>query len=183
MLYLLYLIVITALVCLTLFQTNRSIYIRSAGLFLILAAELVLQFQLKAESVPRAALEAGASFSTDPNLILIVLMAMMLVLGFASDYYSATLRTWYFRVSDEAIWGLMIGGFIACPIMFILFPTILVFLVFCLLGAMIGELRSRGFRSLGQIVKATIGTFAGVFGMATKLLLGIEMAYWFVNFR
>ncbi|PKL80448.1 MAG: hypothetical protein CVV27_00325 [Candidatus Melainabacteria bacterium HGW-Melainabacteria-1] len=164
MIYLLYLILIASLVCLTLFQTSRSIYVRSLGLFMILGVALIHQFQHDL-----------------PNLGLIVVMGLMLVLGFASDYYAASLRTWNFRVSDQAIWGLVIGGFVGI-FMMVLFPTMLPFLLGSLLGAMIGEGRARGFRSASQLTKATLGAFAGVFGMSTKLLLGIEMIYWFLNF-
>lgn len=160
---------LVALVCLTLFQTNRSIYVRSLGLFMILAAELVKQFQLgKAE----------------PNILAIIAIGAMLVLGFASDYYSATLRTWYFRVSDQAVWGLVIGSFIGIILTgIVLIPTLMPFLVGAVLGALIGEARARGMRSMAQLTKATLGTFAGVFGMSVKLLLGMEMAYWFLIFN
>ncbi|MEZ0373652.1 MAG: DUF456 family protein [Candidatus Sericytochromatia bacterium] len=164
MIYLLCLILLAALACLILFQTNRSIYVRSLGLFLILAAELIKEFQIG-----------------NINPLLITAMGLMLVLGFASDYYSASLRTWYFRVSDQAVWGLVIGGFIGI-VLSVVFPTLLPFLFGSLLGALIGEIRARGFRSAAQISKATLGTFAGVFGMSVKLLLGIEMVYWFVMF-
>lgn len=169
--YLLLLSLLAALACLTLFQTNRSIYVRSLGLFLILAAALVQEFQLK----------------TAPNLILIALMGLMLVLGFASDYYAASLRTWYFRVSEQAIWGVWIGGIIGALLFGLIpsrmFQTVFLFLFGSLIGALVGEVRTRGFRSFPQISKAVLGAFAGVFGMSVKLLLGIEMAYWFLIFR
>jgi uncharacterized protein YqgC (DUF456 family) len=162
----LYLILITALVCLTTFQTNRSIYVRSLGLFLILAAALIYEFQ----------------FSSPPNIILIVAMSVLLVCGFATDYYSASLRTWYFRVSDQSIWGLIIGGFVG--ILFSgLFPSLLPFILGSLIGAFVGEVREKGFRSVPRVTKVTLGTFAGVFGMSAKLLLGMEMVYWFLLYK
>lgn len=169
--YLLLLSLIAALACLTLFQTNRSIYVRSLGLFLILAAELVQQFEGK----------------SPPNLLPVVMMSIMVVLGFASDYYAASLRTWYFRVSEQAIWGVLIGGFIG-TLMFGLIPnplfqTMFLFLLGSLIGGCVGEIRARGFRSFPQLGKAVLGSFAGVFGMSVKLLLGIEMAHWFLIFR
>lgn len=166
---LLLLTLLVALVCLTLFQTNRSIYVRSLGLFMILAAELVQQFQ---------------SSQAEPNILAIVAIGAMLVLGFASDYYSASLRTWYFRISDQAVWGLVIGGFIGILLTgIVLIPTLMPFIVGSLLGALIGEGRARGMRSIVHLTKATLGTFAGVFGMSVKLLLGMEMAYWFLLFN
>lgn len=164
MLILLNLAVIAALACLVFFQTNRSILIRSAGLLVILAAELVFSFQASAM----------------PNIGFLIAMTCLFALGLASDYYMATLRTWSFRTSEQTVWGLGIGGFIACPIMFYLFPSILIFLVFSVVGAIIGDIRANGYRSVNQLFKSTVGTFVGVFGLSTKLLMGIEMAYWFV---
>lgn len=168
---LLLLSLLAALACLTAFQTNRSIFVRSLGLFVILAATLLQELQFKAH----------------PNLVLIVCFAILTGLGFASDYYSATLRTWYFRVSEQAIWGLMIGGFIGAVLIGLapipIFRTIFMFLFGSLLGGLIGELRARGFRSVPQLGKAVLGTFVGVFGMSVKLLLGIEMVHWFLIFN
>ncbi len=163
MILLFHLILLAALACLTVFQTNRSIYIRSLGLFLILASTLA--FELQSDNVI--------------NLGLIIGMSVLLILGFASDYYAASLRTWYFRVDDQAIWGLIIGGFLGLFFSSSL-SSLLPFIVGSLLGAMIGQIRAKGFRSFPQIGKATLGTFAGVFGMSVKLLLGIEMVYWFL---
>lgn len=163
MILLFHLILLAALACLTVFQTNRSIYVRSMGLFLILATTLAFQLQS----------------DTGINLGLIMGMGALLVLGFASDYYAASLRTWYFRVSDQAIWGLIIGGFLGL-FFSSSFNTLSPFIVGSIVGAMIGEIRASGFRSFPQIGKATLGTFAGVFGMSVKLLLGIEMVYWFL---
>lgn len=164
--HILYLILVTALVCLTTFQTNRSIYVRSLGLFLILAVALIYEFQ----------------FSTVPKLLLIIAMSVLLVLGFATDYYSASLRTWYFRVSDQSIWGLIIGGFVGL-LFSSLYPTLLPFLLGSLIGALVGEIRVKGFLSVPRLTKVTLGTFAGVFGMSAKLLLGMEMIYWFLIYK
>lgn len=165
MLNLLYLILMAAVVCLVVFQTNRSIFVRATGLFLILAVAFVLQFQ----------------FRDVPRFDVLLALCLFLVLGFSSDYYAASLRTWYFQVSDQAIWGLMIGSFIGL-FMHGVFPSLLPFMVGALLGAVIGEIRARGMRSAPQLGKAMAGTFAGVFGMSAKLLLGLEMIYWLLIF-
>jgi len=163
---LLNLILISALACLLIFQTNRLIFVRSMGLFLILAVGFVFE----------------AQFSETPNLGLITALSVLLVLGFATDYYAASLRTWYFQVSDQALWGVVIGGFLGLFLLS-LFPSLLPFMLGSLLGALIGELRARGFRSVPQLSKAMLGAFAGVFGMSAKLLLGMEMIYWLLLFR
>lgn len=155
---------LTALVCLTTFQTNRSIYIRSLGLFLIFAASLVFQFQL----------------SKALNLNLMIALSVLLVLGFASDYYSASLRTWFFRVSTKAVWGFVIGGFIG--LLLASAGTLIPFILFSLLGALIGEIRARGMPSFQHAIKVMLGSFAGVFGMSAKLLIGMEMVFWFLRY-
>lgn len=162
---LLLLCLLAALACLTTFQTNRSIYVRSLGLFLILGVTLVSELQTPGPM----------------DLILVIAMSTVVVLGFASDYYAASLRTWYFRASDQAAWGLVIGSFIGL-LMNRLFPSLLLFLLGSLIGAMIGEIRARGMRSATQLGKAVLGTFAGVYGMSLKLLLGMEMTYWYLFF-
>lgn len=164
MIKLFYLLMMAAVVCLITFQTNRSIYVRSLGLFLLMA--LIL----------------SADIQTGLNWLLVIGSAVFLTLGFASDFYSASLRTWFFRVSDQAIWGLIIGGFV-CGALINWIPSLLPFVIGSLLGALVGEIRSKGFRSFTQIGKAVLGTFGGVFGMSTKLLLGLEMINWFLIFH
>lgn len=168
--YLLLLSLLAALACLTVLQTKRSIFLRSLGLFVILGAEVAKQILIYNSLQP---LVLGG-------------MVVMAGLGFASDFYAASLRTWYHRVSEQAIWGVMIGGFIGALLIglapYALFRTIFMFLLGSLLGGLIGELRARGFRSAPQLVKATLGSFAGVFGMSVKLLLGLEMVHWFLIF-
>lgn len=164
MLSLLYLVLIAAVVCLVVFQTNRSIFVRATGLFLILAVAFILQFQ----------------FQEAPRFDTLLMLCLLLVLGFSTDYYAASLRTWYFQVSDQAIWGLMIGSFIGLFLQGA-FQSLMPFIVGSLLGSALGEIRARGMRSAPQLGKAMAGTFAGVFGMSAKLLLGLEMIYWLMK--
>lgn len=164
MLSLLYLVLIAAVVCLVVFQTNRSIFVRATGLFLILAVAFIMQFQ----------------FQEAPRFDILVMLCLLLVLGFSTDYYAASLRTWYFQVSDQAIWGLMIGSFIGLFMQGAV-QSLMPFIVGALLGSVLGEIRARGMRSAPQLGKAMAGTFAGVFGMSAKLLLGLEMIYWLMK--
>lgn len=151
-----------SLFCLLFFQTNRSIFVRSAGLFLIMACGFVWEFQLAAA----------------PNYLLLSVLGVLLALGFASDYYSASLRTWYFRVAEESLWGVVIGSFIGGFILWMFLGSIGGMIVGSFLGALIGEIKAKGFVSFRQVMKASLGACAGVFGMAAKLMFGLEMVYW-----
>lgn len=151
-----------ALLCLVFFQTSRSIFIRSAGLFLILACGMLWEFQLKPE----------------PNYLLLILLSVLLVLGFASDYYSASLRTWFFRVSEESLWGVVIGSFIGGFILWMFLGSIGGIIAGSLIGALVGEVKVRGMVSARQALKTALGACAGVFGMSAKLMFGLEMVYW-----
>lgn len=154
-----------ALFCLIFFQTNRSIFVRSAGLFLIMACGFVWELQL----------------SPEPHYLLLILLAVLLAMGFASDYYSASLRTWYFRVAEESLWGVVIGSFVGGFILWMFLGSIGGMIVGSLLGALIGELKAKGFVSFRQVTKATLGACAGVFGMSAKLMFGLEMVYWILT--
>ncbi len=164
MIALLYLFFIAGLVCLTYLQTSRSIYVRCSGLFLMLGVALFY----------------GLRQPVFPVTLLIILFTCALA-GFLSDFYAATLRTWHFRVSNEVFWGMIIGGMIG---MFFLpmAPSLLFFLLGSWIGAMIGYLRSGRDFSIPLIIKACISAFTGSFGMGVKLLMGMEMTYWFLYF-
>ncbi|PIQ25523.1 hypothetical protein COW36_20985 [bacterium (Candidatus Blackallbacteria) CG17_big_fil_post_rev_8_21_14_2_50_48_46] len=159
---LLLLTLIAALFCLLLFQTSRSIFVRSAGLFIILACAFVWELQIRAI----------------PHYGLLVLISILMALGFASDYYSASLRTWYFRVSEAALWGVVIGSFAGGFILWMLLGSIGGLITGSLLGAVIGEFKARGVLSFKQGLKTALGACAGVFGMSAKLMFGLEMVFW-----
>lgn len=164
MIALLYLIFLAALVCLTYLQTSRSIYMRCLGLFLMLGAALFYSLQQ----------------STFP-VTLMVILGLCALAGFLSDYYAATLRTWHFRVSNEVFWGMIIGGMIG--VFFLpMAPSLLFFLLGSWIGAMISYIRSGREFSIPLIFKACTSAFTGSFGMALKLLMGMEMTYWFLYF-
>jgi uncharacterized protein YqgC (DUF456 family) len=156
------LMLLAAPFCLLFFQTNRSIFVRSAGLFLIMACGFLWELQVLPE----------------PNYGVLVLLAVLMAVGFASDYYSASLRTWYFRVAEESLWGVVIGSFIGGFILWMFWGSIGGMIVGSLIGALIGEIKAKGFISTRQVLKATLGACAGVFGMSAKLMFGLEMIYW-----
>ncbi len=164
MLPLFYLFCIAALVCLTYLQTSRSIYMRSLGLFLLLGIGLLY----------------GAQRPEFP-VALVAIMAVCVAVGFLSDLYSATLRTWYFRVSEQVIWGMIIGSMVG--VFFLpMAPSLLIFFMGAWIGAMFGYFRSnRGF-SFGQMLRTCTSSITGSFGMSLKLLMGMEMVYWFLFF-
>lgn len=164
MLALLYLIFIAGLVCLTYLQTSRSIYVRCSGLFLMLGAAVFYGLQ-----------------TPEPPITLWVILGLCTAAGFLSDFYTATLRTWHFRVSDEVFWGMIIGGMIG--VFFLpMAPSLLFFILGSWIGAMIGYIRSGREFAIPLIIKACTSAFTGTFGMALKLLMGMEMTYWFIYF-
>lgn len=158
---LLLLLLLLAIGSLVYLQNNRLLVARSFGLLIILGVMLFVYFS---GMTPLHPFQMG-------------LVLFLAALGFASDYYSASLRTWYFRVSDTSLWGIVIGSFIGL-MMWSFTSTLSGFLIGSLLGALIGEIKARGFRSFRQVLKATLGACAGLFGMSLKLILGLEMLYW-----
>lgn len=154
------------MLCLIFFQTSRSIFVRSAGLFLILACGFLWEFELKSK----------------PNYFLLILLSILLILGFVSDYYSASLRTWFFRVSEESLWGVVIGSFIGGFILWMFLGSIGGIMVGSLIGAIVGEIKARGMISARQVLKSALGACAGTFGMSAKLIFGLEMVFWILVF-
>ena len=148
-----------ALPCLIIFQTSTRLLIRSAGLFLIVSCALIWHFQV----------------STRPDDGYLLWLLVLLMLGVASDFYVASLRTWGVRVSDAAIWGLVWGGFIGGFMLLMYLGSIGGILLGALVGALLGEIKERGFLPWQQLCKAAIGACAGAFGMSLKLLFGLEM--------
>lgn len=165
MIALLYLIFIAGLVCLTYLQTSRSIYVRCSGLFLMLGTALF--YALQRPQFPIA---------------LMVIAGLCTAIGFFSDFYAATLRTWSFRVTDQVFWGMVIGGMIGFFFSALAAPSLFFFLLGSWVGAMIGYMRSsRGF-SFSAMLKSCVSVFTASFGMGLKLLMGMEMTYWFIFF-
>ena len=85
-----------ALPCLVIFQTSTRLLIRSAGLFLILTCALIWHFQV----------------SQAPDDLRLFGLLVLLLIGVASDVYAPSLRTWGFRVSFSALWGVVWGSFL-----------------------------------------------------------------------
>lgn len=111
-----------------------------------------------------------------------VLVMSLMLMAFASDFYSASLRTWYFRVSDSALWGTVIGGFLGGFFSWVTVYTLSGFIVGSFLGAFIGEVKTRGMGNLKQLLKSSTGAVTGFFGMAMKLLLGLEITFWIIKY-
>ena len=160
-----WLLAVFAIFCLLYLQTNRSIFARSSGLFLLMTTSALLY------------LDKGPA--TLPVVILCVVLGL---LGFASDFYTATLRTWYFRVSDTALWGCIIGGFLGSFFSWITFQTYGGFIFGSFIGAFIGQIKHKGFQGFGPLMRSTLGAVTGLFGMSFKLLMGLEMSLWMTKF-
>lgn len=156
-----YLSLLLAMFALIFLQNSRSIYLRVIGLVIIFLAA-VADYILK-------------GFTSSAPVIL-TLMSLLAVFGILSDLYSATLRTWFFSVSNRsmiaATYGIMFG-ILVLPIIGLDISHSL--MIGTIVGSLIGELRAYGSKSPVRIIKSILGTVVGLFGMATKILIGLEM--------
>ena len=143
-------------------QTSRSILIRTGGLFLIEGSII---------------LSSTFNQSKEELIFIVIVTSLLGFLGFLSDYYSASLRTWFFYVSRQSI-KTTFFGIIFCLILFSFFISggiALSLLVGTLFGSIIGELREIQGKDFNRIIKSVLGTVIGLYGMATKILIGLVM--------
>jgi len=163
MLLALYLVLFSSVFLIVFLQTSRSLLLRSLGLFTI-AAATTCYYSL-------------TGFT--PNSPYIIAMTIVLgILGFLSDFYSATLRTWFFGVSSSSMMHALYGVMIAIFFIPFLFGLNLAhaILIGTLLGSLVGEIRTRTQgKSPSRMMKSMLGTVIGLYGMATKILVGIQM--------
>ncbi|MBC7475859.1 MAG: DUF456 domain-containing protein [Candidatus Sericytochromatia bacterium] len=159
-----YTLLLSGLFCLIYLQNSRSIYTRLSGLiviFLTAVAHYII-----------------TGFSNPAAPIVLSLLSILLVLGFLSDFYSATLRTWFFGVSNESMRTTTYSLFISLFLLpfVISFLSIADLLLFgTVVGALIGEIRYSRQKSFSKISKSVLGTVVGLYGMATKIIFGIQM--------
>jgi uncharacterized protein YqgC (DUF456 family) len=164
-----YLLFLVGLITIVFSQNSRSIFIRLSGLILVFVTAILGEFTL------------GIN---ENNILELILMITFGVSGILSDYYSATLRTWFFSVSARTMmitqYGILLG-LLFFPSAFgmgltssLLFGT--------MLGAFIGELSSQTIynRSISRALKSMLGTVIGLYGMGTKVLLGLMIVNLFV---
>ncbi len=157
-----YLLFLGGLITIVFSQNSRSIFIRLSGLILVFVVAILSQVKF------------GVS---ENNIIELLLIIILGISGILSDYYSATLRTWFFRVSAKTLmftqYGIMLG-LLFLPSAFRMGLTSSL-LLGTILGAFIGELSSQTVhnRSISRALKSTFGTVIGLYGMGTKVLLGL----------
>ena len=170
------LLLIAGLASLIFLQNSRSLFIRSSGLVLILVA-----------------ITTSLALSRFPQNSVFILLPCFIIgaLGFFSDYSSPTLRTWFFTVSGRTIYYVMnsiMFGLILLPLLLgaifsVNFNPIFYLLLSTIIGAIIGESFSLSSgKSLNRAGKSVIGTVSGMYGLATKLILGMIMVDIFLNF-
>lgn len=159
----LYFILFASIFLLVFLQTSRSLFLRSLGLFMIMTG-ITGYYVINGFS------------ARSPYILGFTLLFG--VLGFLSDYYSATLRTWFFGVSNTSIMHSLYGTMIAIFFIPLIFNLNLAHavLIGTLIGSLVGEIRtnSRG-KPASRIMKSMLGTVVGLYGMATKILVGIQM--------
>jgi uncharacterized protein YqgC (DUF456 family) len=156
-------VLLVSIFLLVFLQTSRSIFIRSLGLCTIAAA--ITAYYLIRGFTPNA-----------PYVLAYTIIFG--VLGVLSDLYSATLRTWYFGVSSYCMMHSLYGTMIAIFFLPLIFGFNLAhaILVGTVVGALVGEIRTRTRgKTPARIMKSVLGTVVGLYGMATKILLGMGM--------
>lgn len=159
-----YLLLLGGLIAIVFLQNSRSIFIRISGLFLIFGTVLLHKVQI------------GFNENDLLNWFLLISFGAS---GIISDFYSATLRTWFFRVSSKTLmitqYGILLG--------LLFFPRAFgmglasSLLAGTLIGAFIGELSAQTVhnRSISRALKSMLGTVVGLYGMGIKVLLGLMM--------
>jgi len=159
----LYLILFSSIFLLVFLQTSRSLFLRSLGLFTIVVG-IVGYYIIKGFSI------------NSPYIIGFTLL--LGILGFLSDLYSATLRTWFFGVSSGSLMYSLYGTMIAIFFIPLIFGLNLAhaILIGTLIGSFVGEIRvNNSGKSASRIMKSMLGTVVGLYGMATKVIFGIQM--------
>ncbi len=168
-----YLLLLVSVFALLFLQNSRSIFLRSLGLITIFIS--ILSSYSLTGFAGKAPYVLGITF-------------ILGLIGFLSDLYSATLRTWFFRVSNTSMratsYGIMIG-ICFIPLAFAFNPIQGVsigmnishgLMIGTVLGALVGEVKAQGrTKAANRVMKSTLGSVVGLYGMGTKILLGIEM--------
>ena len=108
-----------------------------------------------------------------------VLPALLIGLIAVVDTNTATLRTWFYRASQDAVMGAFVGAIIVGFVFAGSFGHgALGLLAGLFIGAMLGETRHNWFPrfNMGALLKVGAGTVMGVLGpVALKLLLGLVL--------
>ena len=106
-----------------------------------------------------------------------------------SDIYSATLRTWFFRVSYDSmritLYGMFLGTLIGSILLSLMTNGNIMNVVHgmvlgTMIGSIVGELRNSRKPSFSNITKTMLGTLVGIFGMTIKMIVGVQMIEIFV---
>ncbi|MFN8579217.1 MAG: DUF456 domain-containing protein [Candidatus Sericytochromatia bacterium] len=160
---LIYLLLLGGILSTIFLQNSRSIYIRCIGVFIILATIFINRLQ-------------DSSINNDiPTLLL---SSIYCILAFLSDSSSASLRTWYFGVSNETM-RITFYSILFCLLFLPLafgFTVVPSLLLGTMIGTLIGEIMTNnGKKNFSRILKSIFGTLIGLYGMGIKVLLGLLM--------
>lgn len=162
---LIYLLLLGGILSTIFLQNSRSIYIRCIGVFIILVTIIVNRLQ-------------DSSINNDiPTLLL---SSTYCLLAFLSDSSSASLRTWYFGVSNETM-QITFYSILFCLLFLPLafgFTVVPSLLLGTMIGTLIGEImtnKGKAKKNFSRILKSIFGTLIGLYGMGIKVLLGLLM--------
>lgn len=159
-----YLLLLGGLISIIFLQNSRSIFVRSIGLLVIFLTIAFHKIQL------------GFNNEDILSWILIVLFS---VSGFLADFYSATLRTWFYSVSSRTMrityYGIMLGLLFLPRAFGMGIASSLI--VGTMIGALIGELSTQTVhtRSVSRATKSVFGVLIGLYGMGIKVLIGLML--------
>ncbi|GIW21580.1 MAG: hypothetical protein KatS3mg068_0587 [Candidatus Sericytochromatia bacterium] len=160
-------LILTSIILSVFLQTSRNIFLRNLGLIL---SSLVVFINY--------------SNNLQEKMFVILFSVTLTILGFLSDYYSATLRTWFFLVSNKTIIYTSYITFIATFLISYIFNPGIAnsIMIGSLLGAILGEFISQGSnKSLKKLLKYSLGTLVGLYGLGIKVLFSIQIAEIFIR--
>lgn len=165
-----YLLLLGGIAAIVFLQNSRSIFVRCIGIFLILITITLYKAQ---------------NGINDIDIIAVGISLVYAILAFLSDFYSPTLRTWYFSVSKDTMritFFSILFSLLFLPLAF-KFTTVPSLLIGTMIGPIIGEIKA-GKKSVSRILKSVFGTLTGLYGMGLKVLLGLLMIdeFLFENF-
>jgi len=158
-----FVLLLTSLIALIFLQNASSLLLRNVWLLTIWAGIFLYYFE--------------KGFTT-ASIIVFSFSSLLIVLGFLSDYYIATLKSWFFMArvnSNTIIYGMMLG---------ILFIPVLTgvnlvhgLILGTFLGSIFADVKNIKIRNQtpSRILKNALGAICGYFGKGTKVLLVMQV--------
>jgi len=154
---------VASLIGLIFLQNASSLFVRNIWLVTIWLGIFLYYFE--------------KGFTTN-SLVVISFSSVFILFGFLSDYYTATLKSWFFmaRVNERTI---LYGMFVAILFLPVLIGINIVhgLIIGTFFGSIFADIKSYKIRhqSPDRILKNALGAICGYFGKATKVLLAMQV--------